>query len=179
MKVLAIHGSMRRKGNSAILCDEVLRGAKESGCETEKLEVKDLAIRDCLGCCACLSNGGHCVQKDDMEHIYDAMKSADVIIYASPIYYYTWNSTMKRVVDRSFAITNALSGKTFCLVTAMAAESEDYAELMLESFRKYIECIPGAREGGHVIGCGTNAPGDVRGTKAMGEAYALGKSLCA
>lgn len=179
MKVLALHGSMRKNGNTSVLTDEFLRGAAEAGHETEKVELRDLTVHDCLGCGACQRNGGICVQKDDMQAICEKMKAADVIVFASPVYFYTWTSLMKKVIDRSFAVEKILSNKTFYLITAGAAPEEKYYEHMIESFRLYISCFRGEgnKEGGIVIGTGTNAPGDVRKTAAMQKAYELGKSL--
>ena len=87
--VLILMGSPRKKGNTSILCDEFARGAEEAGNQVEKINVIDKHINGCLGCNGCQRNGGTCVQKDDMQDVYQKILAADVAVLASPIYYYT------------------------------------------------------------------------------------------
>lgn len=178
-KVLVLMGSPRKHGNCDRLSDQFLRGAEEIGCQTEKVYLKEKEIRDCLGCCACQKNGGVCVQKDDMGELYEKMKGADVIAFAAPVYFYTWNALMKRALDRTIAVEGALTNKTFYLISAGQAPDEQYMTTMIDSFRKYIGCFRGEgnREGGYVFGCGTDQPGDVENTPAMDQAYQMGRSI--
>ena len=97
-QVLIIKGSPRRNGNTAAMADAFAKGALENGNAVTEIMLKDKTFGDCLGCGACQRNGGICVQKDDMTEIYDAMKAADVIVLASPVYFYTWTSLMKRMI---------------------------------------------------------------------------------
>ncbi len=179
-KVLVLMGSPRKNGNCSRLSDAFLKGAEEKGCQAEKIYLKEKEIKDCLGCCACQKNGGICVQKDDMQEICEKMKEADVIAFAAPVYFYTWNALMKRALDRTIAVEAALEGKTFCLLSAGQAPEEKYMTTMIDSFRKYIGCFRGAgnREGGYVFGFGTDRPGDVEGTEAMEKAYEMGAAVC-
>lgn len=169
-------GSPRKGGNSDLLSDEFIRGAQEAGHETEKIYLKDKKINGCLGCCACHRNGG-CVQKDYMQELYKKMKEADVIAFASPAYFYTWNAQMKTVINRTFAVEPALKNKSFCMISAGQAPEEKYMATMIDSFRKYIACfrVGGNREGGYIFGYSTSAPGDVVGTPAMERAYSMGQ----
>lgn len=178
-KVLVLSGSPRKGGNSDILADEFIRGAKVAGNQTEKIIIRDKDVNGCLGCGACQQNGGNCIQKDDMIDIYDKLKVADVIVLASPVYFYTWNSQMKAVLDRSFAVERLLTGKTFYLLCTGQAPSEEYMGTMIDSFRKYIGCFRGEgnKEGGYIFGYSTDKPGDVRNTSAIREAYEMGKSI--
>lgn len=112
-KVLILEGSPRRNGNSAILSGEFARGAEEAGCSVEKVQIAGKKIAGCLGCNACYRNGGVCVQKDDMAAIREKMLAADVIVLASPIYFYSMTAQMKAVMDRSYAFYQQLAGKTF------------------------------------------------------------------
>lgn len=102
-KVLILEGSPRRNGNSAILSDESARGAEEAGCSVEKVKIAGKKIARCLGCNGRFRNGGICVQKDDMAEIREKMLAADVIVLASPIYFYSMTAQMKAVIDRSYA----------------------------------------------------------------------------
>lgn len=178
-KVLILMGSPRKHGNCDRLSDAFIRGAEEKGAQAEKVYLKEQEIKDCLGCCACQKNGGICVQKDDMQKIYDKMKAADIIVFASPVYFYTWTSLMKRALDRTIAVEVQLTNKMFYLISAGQAPSEQYMTTMIDSFRKYISCFRGEgnQEGGYVFGYGTDQPGDVDGTEAMEKAYKMGLSI--
>lgn len=178
-RILVLAGSPRRHGNTDCLADEFIRGAQEAGHETEKIYLKDRKINGCLGCGACQRNGGSCVQKDDMQEIYEKWLASDVVVLASPVYFYTWSAQMKAVLDRTFAIEKDVKDTQFYLLSAGAAPTEDYMKLMTESFRSYIGCFRagGNTEGGYVFGLGTNAPGDVDGSDAAEKAYLLGLKL--
>lgn len=179
MKVVLLHGSMRKNGNTALLAREFLRGCTDSGHEVEKFRLADMSIRDCLGCAACRKNGGKCVQQDDMQQIYAKMQEADVIVLASPVYFYTWTSLMKRMIDRTFAVEKLLTHKTFYLIAAAAAPEEQYVHTMLDSFHQYVDCFQGEgnTEGGYLIGYHTRLPGDIRDSPAMAQAYIMGKNI--
>jgi multimeric flavodoxin WrbA len=176
-KVLVLMGSPRKGGNTDRLCDEFIRGAQESGHAAEKVCLKDKKVGGCLGCFICQTDSGRCVQKDDMGEIYEKMKAADVIAFASPVYFYTWTAQMKTAIDRTVALESILANKTFCLISAGAAPDEQYMSTMIDSFRKYIGCFRagGNREGGCVFGYGVDKPGDVVGRPAMEQAYSMGR----
>ena len=176
-KVLILEGSPRRKGNSAILSDEFARGAEEAGCSVEKIQVAHKKVAGCLGCNGCYRNGGVCVQKDDMAEIREKMLEADVIVRASPIYFYSMTAQMKAVIDRSYTFYQQLAGKTFCLIITCAATDASYTETMLAALRGFTCCIPNAKEGGYVLSVGAMEAGEIRGSKAMEEAYRLGRGI--
>lgn len=178
-KVLVLCGSPRKKGNTDNLADAFIRGAEEAGYETRKLYIRDMDIKGCLGCSACQRNGGRCIQKDDMEMVYSAMLESEIIVFASPVYFYTWTSQMKTVVDRTFAIEGKLENKSFYLISAGAAPSEDYFETMKKSFGQYISCFRkgGNTIDGYVFGISANGPKDVIGTEAEEKAYQLGRNI--
>ena len=178
-EVLVLMGSPRKSGNCDRLCDEFIRGAEESGHKTEKVYLRDKNIKDCTGCCVCQKNGGVCVQKDQMLEIYKKLEQADVIVLASPVYYYSWSSLIKRMIDRTVAVSSKLKNKTFYLISAGQAPTEEYMTTMIDCFRKYIGCFRGEgnKEGGYLFGYGTDKPRDVVGTEAMKQAYQMGKEV--
>ncbi len=176
-KVLVLSGSPRMHGNSSILCDELIRGAEEAGHQAEKINVTRKKVGGCLGCNACYRNDGVCIQKDDMKEIEEKMMDADVIVLASPIYFYSMTSQMKAVIDRTYSFHTKLKGKTFCFIITCAAPEESYTETMLASLRGFTCCVPESVEGGIVMGLGTNEAGDMRNTAAMQQAYEMGKNL--
>ena len=176
-KVLILEGSPRRNGNSSILSDEFARGAEESECSVEKIRIVGKKIAGCLGCNACYRNGGTCVQKDDMAEVREKMLAADIIVLASPIYFYSMTAQMKAVIDRTYAFYQQLEGKTFCFIITCAANDAAFTETMLAALRGFTCCVPNAKEGGAVLGIGAMEAGEIRSSTAMAEAYELGRSL--
>jgi multimeric flavodoxin WrbA len=176
-KILVLMGSPRKGGNCDLLSDEFIQGAGEAGHDTEKIYIADKKIGCCLGYFSCQRNGGLCVQKDDMSGLYEKVKMADVIVLASPVYFYTWTAQIKAFIDRTVALESELANKTFYLVSAGQAPDEQYMVTIIRSFREYICCFRagGNREGGFVFGYGMDKPGDVAGTPAMEQAYLMGR----
>lgn len=175
--ILILSGSPRIHGNSNILCDEFIRGAQESGNTIEKINVAKLHIAGCLGCNACYNNGGSCVQKDDMTEIENKMLAADIIVLASPIYYYSMSSQLKAVIDRTYSFLPRLSGKDFYYIISCAANEEHFVETMLASLRGFVNCVQDSTEKGFVIGLNSTEQGDVRNSPAMFQAYNMGKNV--
>jgi len=99
-KVLVLSASPRKGGNSDLLCDQFLLGAKEAGNQTEKIFLRDQEIGYCTGCESCYISH-KCVQKDDMAEILEKMIAADVIVMATPVYFYTMDAQMKTLIDRT------------------------------------------------------------------------------
>jgi len=103
VKVLGIFGSPRRGGNTGLLLEEVLRGAEKEGAEVERLHVSDFTITPCKECHGC-DQTGKCVIQDDMQKIYPILLEADIVILASPIFFYGISGWAKALVDRSQAL---------------------------------------------------------------------------
>jgi len=176
-KILILEGSPRRNGNSVILSDEFTRGAEEVGCSVERIRISGKKVSGCLGCNACYRNSGVCVQKDDMAEIREKMLAADVIVLASPIYFYSMTAQMKAVIDRTYAFYQQLEGKTFCFLITCAANDASFTETMLSALRGFTCCVPNSREGGFVLGINAMEAGDIRNSPAVKEAYELGRSF--
>lgn len=178
-KVLILKGSPRAKGNTSVLADAFAKGAIETGNEVKEYLLKDMLIYDCVGCRACQNNGGNCVRKDDMQKIYEDIKESDVIVFASPVYFYTWNGITKRVIDRSFAVESVLQNKTFYLLSAGAAPQETYMKTMINSYQQYVGCFRagGNTAGGYVFALGTNGPRDAVNSEYEKKAYEMGKMI--
>ncbi len=103
MTVLGIYGSPRKAGNTDLMLDAFLEGAKTAGCEIDKLYVRQMEIRGCLGCGHC-DKAGVCIQKDDMQRVYPLLEETPLIVVASPVYFYGITAQLKLLVDRSQAL---------------------------------------------------------------------------
>lgn len=175
-KVLILSSSPRRGGNSDLLCDRFLQGAKEAGNEAEKIFLKDKKINYCTGCYSC-EDSGKCVQKDDMAEILEKMIAADVIVMATPVYFYTMSGQMKTFIDRVVPVYTKLSNKDFYFIVAAADTNKDEMERTLDSFRGFTHCLEAPNEKGVILGTGAFKVGDIKKSKAMDEAYEMGKSV--
>ena len=175
-KVLILSGSFRKGGNSDTLCDRFAEGARDAGNEVEKIFINDRNIGYCRGCGVC--NRTHrCVQKDDMEEILNKMVAADVIVMATPVYFYTMNGQMKTLIDRCCARYLEMKGKEFYFILTAAEESVPMMERTVECFRGLLDCLEDPREKGVVYGVGAWRAGDIEGMPAMDEAYAMGRGV--
>lgn len=176
-KVLIISSSPRRNGNSDILCDAFAKGASESGNEVEKVFILKKNIGYCMGCGVC--NSTHkCVQKDDMAEILDKMVDADVIVLATPVYFYSVCGQMKTFIDRTVPRYTEISDKDFYFIMTAADPEKANLERTLETFRGFTEdCLDGAREAGIIYGTGAWDIGEIKNTPSYEEAYKMGKEI--
>lgn len=146
-KVLILSSSYRKGGNSDTLCDQFAKGAAEVGNEVEKIFVNDKNIAYCKGCGVC--NTSHkCVIKDDMAEILDKMVSADVIVMATPVYFYSMNGQMKTLIDRTVPRYEEISGKDFYFIVAAADTSHANMEKRWTVFadsRRTVSPMPGKK----------------------------------
>lgn len=175
-KVLVLSASPRKGGNSDLLCDQFMHGAKEAGNQVEKIFLRDKRINHCVACGACQGNGGRCVQKDDMAEILDKMIHTDVIVMATPVYFYNMNGQMKTLIDRTYARYTEIINKEMYFIMTAAVTSKDLLNRTLEGFRGFTSCLNGAKEKGIIYGTGAWNMGDIKGSLAMTQAYEMGKN---
>lgn len=176
--VLILMGSPRKKGNTSILCDAFARGAMEAGNRVEKIDIQGMKINGCLGCNACQRNGGRCVQKDDMQDLYLKIAEADIVVLASPVYFYTWTAQLKAVLDRTYAMIATIKDKTFYMISTCMSPDVTWCQMMIDSFHNYVICFDDSNtEGGYVFGYECGAPGDVEKTDAVQKAFEMGKAI--
>lgn len=176
-KVLILSGSPRKGGNSDLLCDEFLKGAQDAGNEVEKIRVSSKKIASCSACYYCRDNGGACVHRDDMAGILQKMIDADVLVLASPVYFYSIDAQLKAVIDRTLARWTEVKNKDFYYIVTMADEAKSSADTTLACMRGYADCVSGAKEKGVIIGNGVYEPGNIKHTQAMEQAYQMGKNV--
>lgn len=175
-KVLILSGSPRKNGNSELLCDEFARGAAQSGHQVEKIRVAEKNIGYCRACYAC-KEIGVCVIRDDMAQVLQKMIDADVLVLASPVYFYSIDAQLKAVLDRTVARWLEVRDKEFYYIMTAADAELSSMETTLACFRGYADCVEGAKERGVIYGTGVYEKGEVRNTKAMQEAYEMGQCV--
>lgn len=173
-KILILSGSPRKGGNSDLLCDEFMKGALMNGNKVKKIFLRDKKIGYCTACYYCRDNGGSCALKDDMSEVLDDMLAADVIVMASPVYFYSIDAQMKTVIDRTVAKWRYIKNKEFYYIITAAEEGSRVTDCTLECFRGFAVCFNDSREMGVIYGTGVYEAGEVKNTPAFKEAYNMG-----
>lgn len=177
MKVLVITGSAHKNGTSAYLAEEFIRGAEEVGHEVTRFDAAFHKVHPCIACEKCHTTDGGCVFKDDMQELNPVLLAADVVVFVSPIYYYTINAQIKAVIDRFYANDAALHGhKKAALLLTMADDTMESADGAIATFKgmtKFLEWDAA----GMVIGLDCADMALLQKSDYPKQAYALGKAI--
>ena len=176
-KVVVISTSLRAGSNSQVLAEQFAEGAKAAGNEVEFITLKDKEIKFCMGCLAC-QKIGKCVIKDDVNDIMDKVLEADVVCWATPIYYYEMSGQMKTLIDRM----NAMYPKDYrfrdVYLLATATEDEEETPKRAETgLTGWIDCYPKSRLAGTLFCGGVPIPHSINGNSKLQEAYEMGKNV--
>ena len=175
--ILVISTSLRKGGNSETLADAFIKGAEETGNNIEKITLYDKTIGFCKGCLACQKTQ-RCVIRDDADIIAQKMMKADVIVFATPVYYYEMSGQMKTMLDRANPLYTSDYAFRDIYLLASAAEEDEYAvEGAVKGISGWVECFPKARLAGTVFAGGVDSIGEIKGHKALDKAYKIGKSV--
>ena len=176
-KILVISTSLRQRSNSETLADAFIRGAKAAGHEVEKVSLKNKSIAFCKGCLACQSLK-KCVIQDDAVQIAEQMKNADVIVFATPIYYYEMSGQMKTLLDRANSLFAAdYAFRDIYFLSTAADEAEGVDARAVGGLEGWIECFEKARLTGVVFAGGVDGAGTIDGHPALEKAYAMGAAV--
>lgn len=173
-RVLVISASPRRGGNTDLLCDEFVRGAKEAGGEVEKVFLDDYKIDFFHE--QHEQSADSIAEGDQAPLIIGKMANADIIVLSSPVYYMNIDGQLKALMDRCFR-NKGLAGKEFYYITACADAEDSTAETAIFAFRGFVVCLPDPIERGMVKAIGMGRKGAVQGSQYMQEAYNLGKTI--
>ena len=176
--VVVISSSFRKGGNSETLANEFARGAKEAGNDVEIIYLRDINLNFCRGCLACQKTL-KCIINDDIEKNIDKVKDAEVLCFASPIYYYAISGQLKTFLDRMnpiFAIGHNF--EDVYLMTSANDSNQEAMETAIKDIQGWIDCFDGVELKGVVRGNGTNDVGDILKHKdKLEEAYNFGKNV--
>jgi Multimeric flavodoxin WrbA len=176
-KVLILSASPRKGGNSDTLCNQLMEGAQQAGHQVEKIFLKEKKINYCTGCGACYNRGNGCSQKDDMENMLNKMIDADIIVMATPVYFYTMNGQMKTFIDRTCSRYTEINNKEFYFIVTAADDDKALMTRTIEEFRGFLYCLEGATEKGIIYGTGAWQIGDIKNKPVMEEAYKIGVNI--
>ena len=168
---------MRAGSNSQMLAEQFAEGAKAAGNQVEFISLRGKEIKFCVGCLAC-QKLGRCVINDDVPAITESVLNADVVCWATPIYYYEMSGQMKTLIDRM----NAMYPKDYrfrdVYLLATATEDEEYVPKRAETgLTGWIDCYPKSRLAGTLFCGGVPMPRDIEGNGKLQEAYEMGKNV--
>ena len=201
MNILVLSGSPRKGGNTELLVDAFVRGAAERH-RVEVVSVRDVKVNPCLGCNAC-ANERHesllldgrvqpsvaegnacfkndaniCAQKDDMPIIYEKMSQADMLVIASPVYFYGISAQLKAVIDRFHnPIRDSFHIKKMALLLVGAATLPELFDAILTEYNLCLKFFH-LEDAGKILVRGVKDKGDIKNTDALNEAYMFGCSI--
>lgn len=177
--ILIISSSPRRGGNSDSLCDSFMRGAIEAGHNVEKVNLREKSIGYCRGCGLCFEKGLPCPQKDDAAEVIDKMLAADVIVLASPVYFYAMSAQLKTLIDRTCGPYTKMANKEFYFL-ASAAEGEEEKEHLSHVFDNmmgFLDCLENPTLRGTILATGVWKMGEIAGHSALDKAYRMAKEI--
>ena len=176
--VLIVSSSLRGGSNSEILAHEAEKGAIDAGNNVEFLSLKGKEIKFCIGCLACQKTG-KCVQKDDMAEMIAKVQNADVLIFATPIYYYEMSGQLKTFLDRCNPLyPQENKFKDVYLITSSYDDAKNASDIAANGLGGWVACFEQSRLAGVLAGGGLNEPKDaITNENLLHKAYELGKNV--
>ena len=176
-KVVVLSTSLRPGSNSNALAEKFAEGAKAAGNEVEFISLRGKEIKFCIGCLSCQKTGA-CVFKDDVPAIMDRVLNADVVCWATPIYYYEMSGQMKTLIDRM----NAMYPKDYrfrevYLLTTAAEDEKETPQRAENGLQGWIACFEKSTLKAHLFCGGVNDAREISGNPKLQEAFELGKNV--
>ncbi|WP_283675596.1 flavodoxin family protein [Butyricicoccus sp. Marseille-Q5471] len=177
-KVVVLSTSIRPNSNSDILADEFARGAKDSGNEVEKVSLVGKELNFCRGCLACQKTG-KCIIQDDAIEIAEKVKNADVVVFATPVYYYAMSGQMKTLIDRMNCLFSADYKFREAYLIASAADTDKPAlDGTIKEVEGWVACFPKVKLKDIIYGVGLEASGEAKNkSKLLKQTYNMGKTV--
>lgn len=175
--VLIISTSLRKNSNSEALANEFFKGVKKAGHNVEQLSLVGKTINFCIGCLACQKTK-KCVIEDDSREITEKMLNADVIVFATPVYYYSVCGQLKTLLDRANPLfaSDYKFRDIYLLATAAENESET-VQGTITAMQGWVDCFEKVTLKKTIFAGGVNVAGDIKEHAALKEAYDLGSQL--
>ena len=175
--IVVLSGSVRKGGNTELLVQAFVDGAKKNN-SVEVISVADYKVNPCIGCNTCFDREGHeCFQKDDMTKVYEKLKMADVLVIASPVYFYGVSAQLKALIDRLHTpMRNEFKLKKLALILVGAAALPELFDAIKMQYRLVLNYFK-LEDAGTVFVRGAKDKGDVKNTDGLEKAYQLGTDI--
>lgn len=177
-KVLIVSSSLRKDSNSQLLAEELKRGAADAGNQAELISLAGKKISFCTGCLSCQKTL-RCAIRDDAAEIAEKAKGADVLVFATPIYYYEMSGQLKTLLDRCNPLFPSDYAFRDVYLLATAADSDESAvDGAVKGLEGWISCFEKARLAGVLRGVGIDGAGEVRRhPELLARAYSIGRRI--
>lgn len=176
-RIIVISTSLRAGSNSDLLAESFIKGAQASGHQVEKISLASARIEFCRGCLACQKQG-RCIIDDDVNAIMAKVLKADVVVWATPIYYYEMSGQMKTLIDRMNGMyPQDYQFRDVYLLTTAAENEEWVPERALAGLSGWVDCYPKSKIAGSLFCGGVSAPRDIEGNDKLQEAFRLGQQI--
>lgn len=176
-KILVVHTSPRKGGNSSMLADKFIEGAQAAGNDVTRIDVGNAKINGCKACEYCFKHDGECVQKDEMQDYYPLLHEADVLVFATPMYYYNFPAQMRAFQDRMFCgIAKPFNIPETALLLCFEDKDITTARAAVESFHIAADYCK-QEVIGEVLVNNVYEKGAIEGNPGLQEAYDLGASI--
>lgn len=175
--VVIVNSTFRKNGNSEVLAKQFAKGATEVGHTVKTINLCDIKPNYCVGCLSCHKTG-KCIHKDGINELLPIVQNADVLVFATPVYYYCMSGQLKTFLDR----LNPLYGqdnkfKKVYLLSTSADTDKSAMDGTIKGVQGWIDCFEGVELSGVVYGVGADGIGTVQQTSAYNDAYKMGLSL--
>lgn len=175
--VIIITSSPRKGGNSDTLANEFANGAKAAGNSVEIIAVKDVKLQFCIGCMYCQTHD-KCVLDDKMNTLYSRIQHADVLVFATPVYYYSISGQLKTFLDRLNPLFPRNNSFKEVYLLATSADNDVHAmDGSVSDINGWISCFDGVELKGVLRGVGVSEKGDVLNTDFPAKAYEMGYNI--
>ena len=176
-KIMIVTSSPRKGGNSETLARKFAEGAIAAGHDAQVVAVRDLGLKFCTGCFACQSLG-RCVLGDGMNALYESFQNADVLVFATPVYYYAVSGQLKTFLDRLNPLYPKQNRFREVYLLATAAEADEHAmDGSVKDIQGWIDCFEGVRLAGVLRATGVNDKGEIDATDFPAKAFEMGKNV--
>lgn len=176
-KIVFISSSFRKEGNSETLAKSFAKGASSKGHEIKIINIRDLKLKYCIGCLSCQKTQ-KCVIKDSMNSLYDTVQNADVLVFATPVYYYAVSGQLKTFIDRLNPIfSRECKFKEVYLLATAADDQESAIDGALKDIQGFIDCFDGVELKKSLVATNVTNVGDVEKTKFVNHAYVMGFNI--
>lgn len=177
-KIVVISSSFRKEGNTRALVNEFVRGAGDAGNDVKTIDLSEIRLEFCRGCLHCQNNESDCVINDDVNGLLDVVAGADVLVFASPLYYGCISGQLKTFLDR----LNPLFVRDYnftqvVFIGACADDSEDAFDIATSEIWEWINCFNGVTLTSRVLACNVCDVGDIKGSYNLEYAYKVGNII--
>lgn len=177
-KALIICTSPRSGSNSTLLASQFAAGAEDAGIAVETISLADSEPGFCQACYYCLSHSGQCFQQDIMNSVREKLIEADVLVFATPVYFYGMSGQMKTFIDRTIAFYKRIAAREVYLIATSGDPRPSAVYGAVKGLQGFVDCLGAdAKLAGVVFGAGVSEAGDARHIAAYDEAYQMGRSI--